>query len=54
MSIQLTDINDNGPRFSPENLQAYVYENKTAGYEVIVLEDHTIDADVNPNQGPFR
>ncbi|GFN76593.1 cadherin-related tumor suppressor-like [Plakobranchus ocellatus] len=52
--IQLTDINDNGPRFSPENLQVNVPENETVGYEVVLLRDHTTDADSPPNQGPYR
>ncbi|GFR97539.1 cadherin-related tumor suppressor-like [Elysia marginata] len=54
VSIQLTDMNDNGPRFSPENLEVNVPENETAGYEVIVLKDHTTDDDSPPNQGPYR
>lgn len=54
MEIELLDVNDNAPRFNPQNLKANVSENETAGVEVITLRDYTIDADIPPNQGPYR
>ncbi|KAK6975336.1 cadherin-related tumor suppressor, partial [Biomphalaria glabrata] len=52
--IELLDVNDNGPRFNPETLRLNVSENETAGIEVAVLRDYTVDADLPPNQGPYR
>ncbi|CAL1535045.1 unnamed protein product [Lymnaea stagnalis] len=54
VEIELLDVNDNGPRFNPENLRANVSENMTSGLDVIVLKDYTVDADLPPNQGPYR
>lgn len=51
--VELTDANDNGPKFNPADLKANVSENETAGQTVIILKDYTIDADLPPNQGPF-
>ncbi|KAH9519842.1 hypothetical protein Btru_071040, partial [Bulinus truncatus] len=52
--IELLDVNDNAPRFNPEILRANVSDNETAGIDVIVLADYTVDADLPPNQGPYK
>ncbi|CAG5122530.1 unnamed protein product, partial [Candidula unifasciata] len=51
--VELTDVNDNGPKFDPSHLRANISENETAGQTVVILKDYTIDADLPPNQGPY-
>lgn len=52
--MTLSDRNDNGPQFDPRDLTISVAENTTAGVLIVTLEEHTIDLDLPPNQGPFR
>ena len=54
MKISLQDVNDNGPRFIPRVLKAYVLENQNSGSHVITLSQYTNDSDAHPNQGPYR
>lgn len=49
--IDLDDINDNGPTFSPEGLQGYILENQPPGSSIMTLE--ATDPDLPENGAPF-
>ncbi|BES91153.1 Laminin G domain [Nesidiocoris tenuis] len=50
--IEVSDINDNPPRFSSSNYSAFIQEGKKAEWAIIKLEVH--DADLAQNGGPFE
>ncbi|XP_068141663.1 LOW QUALITY PROTEIN: cadherin-related tumor suppressor [Drosophila tropicalis] len=51
LTITITDVNDNGPTFSPEGLQGYIAENEPAGTSIMTLA--ATDPDLPHNGGPF-
>ena len=51
--IRLIDINDNGPKFSPDPLIVHLTGEQPTGTHVITLSDNTIDPDQIHHQGPY-
>lgn len=51
VSINLLDVNDNGPIFEPPEIVGYVNENEPAGTSIITLT--ASDPDLPPNGAPF-
>ncbi|KAI8035371.1 hypothetical protein M5D96_011814 [Drosophila gunungcola] len=49
--IELEDVNDNGPTFTPEALSGYITENEPAGTSIMTLM--ASDPDLPRNGGPF-
>ncbi|XP_017046203.1 LOW QUALITY PROTEIN: cadherin-related tumor suppressor [Drosophila ficusphila] len=49
--IELEDVNDNGPTFTPEGLVGYISENEPAGTSIMTLM--ASDPDLPRNGGPF-
>ncbi|EDW54213.1 GM18105 [Drosophila sechellia] len=49
--IELEDVNDNGPTFTPEGLNGYISENEPAGTSIMTLM--ASDPDLPRNGGPF-
>ncbi|ESO93788.1 hypothetical protein LOTGIDRAFT_105163 [Lottia gigantea] len=54
VKIELQDVNDNKPIFSPHKLIINFTETNVLGSKVVDLSVHTTDPDINPNQGPFQ
>ena len=54
VQIELDDVNDNGPIFSPSDLTGSVMENRIPGTTVLNLATNTTDPDLPPNRGPYQ
>ena len=55
VTIHVTDVNDNAPVFSPSIPVGHLLEGEAPQSAIaIILTSVTSDADVSPNQGPYR